>query len=246
MTEFISATNLPARHAFFTRRGGVSSGYYASLNCSFSTDDLLCVRENRARAAGAFGISYSSLLGLKQVHGKSVVIVTSPWAEGEGPQADAFVTNMPGLALGIITADCAPVLFFGDNGAVGAAHAGWRGALAGVLEETVQALHSLGAVKIKAAIGPCIHQSSYEVGLDLRNAILAEAPASARFFVAGRIDHFWFDLPAYCASRLLRAGINAEILPHDTYADEARFFSYRRKTLRHEPATGHQISIICS
>ena len=246
MTEFISSACLPARHGFFTRRGGVSSGYYASLNCSFSSDDPLCVRENRERATGAFGASPLSLLGLKQVHGKNVVTVTSPWAEGEGPQADAFVTSVPELALGIITADCAPILFFGDNGAVGAAHAGWRGALAGVLEETVQALHSLGAVKIAAAIGPCIHQASYEVGLDLRNAVLDEAPSSARFFVAGRADHFWFDLPGYCASRLLRAGINAEILPHDTCADEANFFSYRRKTLRAEPATGHQISIICS
>ncbi|MDE1906789.1 MAG: peptidoglycan editing factor PgeF [Rhodospirillales bacterium] len=246
MTEFVSSACLPTRHGFFTRRGGVSSGFYASLNCSFSSDDPLCVRENRTRAAGAFGVSSSSLLGLKQVHGKTVITVTSPWAEGDGPQADAFVTNVPELALGIITADCAPVLFFGDNGAVGAAHAGWRGALAGVLEETAHALRSLGAAKVTAAIGPCIHQASYEVGLDLRNAVLDEAPASARFFVAGRVDHFWFDLPGYCANRLLRAGISAEILPHDTCADEASFFSYRRKTSRDEPVTGHQISIICS
>ncbi|MDE2319994.1 MAG: laccase domain-containing protein [Rhodospirillales bacterium] len=245
MTEFIT-TDLPARHGFFTRRGGVSSGYYASLNCGFSSDDSLSVRENRARASVALGIASSSLLGLKQVHGKSVVTVTSPWAEGEGPQADALVTRLPGLALGIITADCAPVLFFGDNGAVGAAHAGWRGAFDGVLEETAQALYSLGATKIKATIGPCIHQPSYEVGLELRNAVLAEAPSSACFFVAGRLDHFWFDLPGYCASRLLRAGIDAKILPYDTCADETNFFSYRRKTLRVEPVTGHQISIICS
>ena len=245
MTKFVSAS-LPAPHGFFTRLGGVSSGYYASLNCSFSSDDPLHVRENRTRAAHVFRVAPSSLLGLKQIHGRKVVTVTSPWAEGDGLVADALVTKLPGLALSIITADCAPVLFVGDNGTVGAAHAGWRGALAGVLEETAQALYSLGATTIKAAIGPCIHQENYEVGLDLRNVILAEAPSSARFFVAGRLDHFWFDLPGYCASRLLRARISVEILPQDTYADELNFFSYRRKTLRQEPATGHQIAIICS
>ncbi len=245
MTDFVSAA-LPVRHGFFTRRGGVSSGYYASLNCSFSSDDPTSVRENRARAISNFGLQPLALLGLKQVHGPTVVTVTSPWAEGEGPVADAFVTNRPGIALGIITADCAPVLFLGDNGAVGAAHAGWRGALAGVLEETAQALRALGATEIKAAIGPCIHQESYEVGPDLRDAVLAEAASSARFFTMGRPGHFWFDLPGYCASRLSRAGIEAEIVPHDTCADEANFFSYRRKTLRQEPVTGHQISIICS
>ena len=245
MTERVSA-RLPARHGFFTRRGGVSSGYYASLNCGFSSDDPLCVRENRARACGVLGMAPASLLGLKQVHSNKVITVTSPWAEGEGFAADALVTRLPGLALGIITADCAPVLFLGDNGAVGAAHAGWRGALAGVLEQTVQALRQLGAVEIKAAIGPCIHQASYEVGIDLRDEVLAETPASAGFFAAGRPGHFWFDLPGYCASRLLRTGIDAQILPHDTCSDEVNFFSYRRKTLRQEPATGHQIAIICS
>ncbi len=245
MTTFVSAS-LPARHGFFTRAGGVSSGFYTSLNCSFSSDDPLCVRENRARAAGAFGISSSALLGLKQVHGSKVVTVTKPWAEGEGSAADAFVTQIPGLALGIITADCAPVLFFGDNGAIGAAHAGWRGALAGVLEETAVALRNLGAATITAAIGPCIHQASYEVGYDLRNLVVADAPTSAAFFLAGRQNHFWFDLPGYCANRLSRIGVEVEILPYDTCADETNFFSYRRKTLRQEPVTGHQISIICS
>ena len=245
MTAFVSSA-LPVRHGFFTRHGGVSTGHYASLNCSFTSDDPAAVRENRARAAGFLGAGPETLLGLKQVHGPKVVTVTSPWAEGEGPAADAFITHLPGLALGIITADCAPVLFLGDNGAVGAAHAGWRGALAGVLEETAQALHALGAKEIKAAIGPCIHQESYEVGPDLRDAVMAEAASSSRFFTAGRSGHFWFDLPGYCAARLSRAGIQAEALPHDTCADEANFFSYRRKTLRQEPVTGHQISIICS
>lgn len=245
MTDFVSSA-LPARHGFFTRHGGASSGFYASLNCSFSSDDAAAVRENRKRAAAALGMQPQSLLGLKQVHGPEIITVTAPWAEGAGPAADGMVTALPGLALGIITADCAPVLFLGDNGAVGAAHAGWRGAHAGVLEETAAALRELGAKNIQAAIGPCIHQKSYEVGPDLRDAILAENAASATFFTAGRAGHFWFDLPGYCASRLARSGIEAEILPHDTCADEGNFFSYRRKTLRQEPVTGHQLSVICS
>lgn len=245
MTDFITA-DLPARHGFFTRHGGVSTGLYASLNASFSSDDADAVRENRARIAKAMGVERGALLGLKQVHGPGVVTVTTPWTEGEGPSADALVTALPGLALGIITADCAPVLFYGDNGAVGAAHAGWRGAVAGVLEATVTALRDLGVQNVRAAIGPCIHQPSYEVGEDMRDAVLNESRAAASFFSAGRPGHFWFDLPGYCAARLARAGVSAEILPHDTCADEANFFSYRRKTLRQEPATGHQLSVICS
>lgn len=244
MTPFI-ASHLPARHGFFTRQGGVSSGFYESLNCSFSSDDRLLVRENRARAAQAIGVTPEALLGLKQVHGAEVITVTTAWAEGAGPEADALVTNQPGLALGIITADCAPVLFLGDNGAVGAAHAGWRGALAGVLEATSQALRALGATQIQAAIGPCIHQQSYEVGDELRAQLRAEAASSEIFFKTGRPGHFWFDLPGYCASRLARVGIKAEIIDHDTYTEASRFFSYRRKTLRQDPVTGHQISIIC-
>lgn len=245
MTDFITA-DLPARHGFFTRHGGVSTGHYATLNASFSSDDADAVRENRRRIAEAMGVKRDALLGLKQVHGALVANVTTPWAEGDGPSADALVTALPGLALGIITADCAPVLFYGDNGAVGAAHAGWRGALAGVLEATVMALRGLGAARVQAAIGPCIHQPSYEVGEDMRNAVLDESRAAASFFSAGRPGHFWFDLPGYCAARLARVGVTAEILPHDTCADEVNFFSYRRKTLRQAPATGHQLSVICS
>lgn len=245
MTLFLSS-HLPARHGFFTRKGGVSTGDYASLNCSFSSDNAEFVRENRALAAHCLGVNPNSLLGLKQVHGADVVVVQTVWAEGDGPKADALVTSQPGLALGIITADCAPVLFCGDNGAVGAAHAGWRGAYAGVLEATAKALQNLGAKKISAAIGPCIHQTSYEVGADLQAQLLAESKDSDAFFKPGRTGHFWFDLPGYCASRLARVGIQAEILNHDTYTEEDLFFSYRRKTLRQAPATGHQISIICS
>lgn len=245
MTHFITS-HLPARHGFFTRQGGVSSGLYASLNCSFSSDEQALVQENRRRAALALQAVPTCLLGLKQVHGAEVVTVHTGWAEGDGPEADALVTNRPGLALGIITADCAPVLFWGNNGAVGAAHAGWRGAFRGVLEATAKALTALGATSIQAAIGPCIHQSSYEVGTELYEQLLAESAKEADFFKPGRLGHFWFDLPGYCASRLTRVGIQAEILPHDTCAAEDLFFSYRRKTQRQEPVTGHQISIICA
>lgn len=245
MTSFITS-QLPARHGFFTRQGGVSTGYYSSLNCSFSSDSAQLVRENRSRVARALDVAPEALLGLKQIHSADVAVVSAAWGEGAGPQADALVTNQPGLALGIITADCAPVLFCGDNGAVGAAHAGWRGAFAGVLEATAQALQTLGAKTIHATIGPCIHQNSYEVGAELHVQLCAESEAAGMFFKPGRAGHFWFDLPGYCAARLARLGIKAEILEHDTYANEALFFSYRRKTLRQEPVTGHQISVICA
>lgn len=245
MTLFISSS-LAAPHGFFTRKGGVSTGHYASLNCSFSSDDASLVRENRAIAARSLGANEKMLLGLKQVHGNGVVTVNTPWAEGDGPKADALVTKQTGLALSIITADCAPVLFHGDNGAVGAAHAGWKGAYAGVLEETAKALHELGAKKINAAIGPCIHQESYEVGAELLAQLSTESEGAVAFFKPGRAGHFWFDLPGYCAFRLARVGINVEILKQNTYAEEDLFFSYRRKTLRQEQAIGHQISIICS
>lgn len=243
MTRFLTS-HLPAKHGFFTRLGGVSTGDYASLNCSFSSDAHEAVQENRTRAQAALGLENAVLLGLKQVHGPVVITVQTPWAHGAGPQADALVSRQPDLALGIITADCAPVLFVGDNGAVGAAHAGWRGAVAGVLEATVQALQALGAKSVQAAIGPCIHQGSYEIGAEMRADVLAESPQAACFFKPGREGHFWFDLPGYCAMRLARVDVAAETLPYDTCARDDLFFSYRRKTLHRAPATGHQISII--
>ncbi|MBB5371953.1 peptidoglycan editing factor PgeF [Acidocella aromatica] len=242
MTEFFTGS-LKAKHGFFTRNGGVSQGLYASLNCSFSSDNPDHVRENRARVAAAMGVKREHLLGVKQVHGDGVVTVRAPWAEGAGPAADALVTNLPGLALGVITADCAPVLFCAE-GVVGAAHAGWRGALAGVLEATAAAMRELGARDIHAVIGPCIGQASYEVGADMRDAVLARHTTDTQFFEAGRPGHWHFDLPGYCAARLHAAGVKAEALGLDTYAQEQEFFSYRRKTLRGEAATGHQISVI--
>jgi hypothetical protein len=240
------------RHGFFTRRGGVSEGAYASLNCSLSgQDDRDRVRENRRRAMDALGLPAGALHGLRQVHGVTVAEVDAAgWAEGEGPAADALVTRRPGVALGIVTGDCAPVLFAdAEAGVVGAAHAGWRGAAAGVLEATVAAMERLGAsrARVVAAIGPCIAQASYEVGPDLRGAVLAgNAVDAARFFAEGRREDRWqFDLAGYCAARLRALGLRAvEDAAADTLADEARFFSHRRRTLAGGGPLGHQLSAV--
>jgi YfiH family protein len=236
--------SLPARHGFFTRNGGVSSGAFASLNCGVSTaDDVANVLENRARVAAALGVAH--LLGVKQVHGVQVITVTEPWAFGAGPAADALVSAVPGIGLGVITADCAPVLFSDAAGrVVGAAHAGWRGAVSGILEATLAAMQALGAQGVRAAVGPCIHPASYEVSADLRDPVLARDAADARFFTPGRPGHWFFDLPGYCAARLEAVGVSTEILPQDTCAQEQKFFSHRRRTLRGEAAIGHQISVI--
>jgi YfiH family protein len=256
--EFLTADALSGlRHGFFTRRGGVSGGPFAALNCSLNgRDDPDSVRANRARAMDAIGLPAEALHGLHQVHGTAVVTVEAPgaWGEADRPRADALVTGRPGVALGVVTADCAPVLFADrEAGVIGAAHAGWRGALAGIIEATVAAMERLGAARarIAAAIGPCIRQPSYEVGPDLRDALLARDPAGARFLAPGRRDGRWqFDLAGYCAARLAAAGIRAEVLPADTLADEARFFSHRRNTLAGggvgglRPPIGHQLSAI--
>ncbi len=237
---------LPRTHAFLTREGGVSEGPYASLNCSLSGgDDPARVRENRARAARAAGAEPAALLGLTQVHGADVVAVTDGWAPGQGPRADAMVTDRRGPALGIVTADCAPVLFAdAAAGVVGAAHAGWRSALSGVLENTIAAMRALGAGRIAAAVGPCIAQPSYEVGSDLRDAVLSRTPDDATFFGPGRPGHWWFDLSGYCAARLRAAGADVEVLAADTCAEAGRFFSHRRRTLAGGGPIGHQIAII--
>ncbi len=239
---------LPAPHGFFTREGGVSEGPFASLNASLSSgDDRARVLENRARAARAVGADPSLLVGVTQVHGADVAAVTEAWAPGAGPRADAMVTDRPGIALGIVTADCAPVLFADAHaGVVGAAHAGWRGALGGVLEATVAAMEALGAARLRiaAAIGPCIAQASYEVAADLRDAVLARDAADARFFAGGRPSHWQFDLAGYCASRLAASGVAAVATGHDTCADAAHFFSHRRRTLAGGGPIGHQISVI--
>ena len=246
----LTADSLRVPHGFFSRQGGVSGGPYASLNCSLSGGDARdAVLENRARAARAIGAKPDRLVGLMQVHGADVVEVTAPWPPGNGPRADAMVTVRPDIALGIITADCAPVLLVDtEAGVAGAAHAGWRGAAAGVIEATVAAMIRLGATpaSIDAAIGPCIGQNSYEVGPDLRNAVLAQDPEHARFFAAGHREAHWqFDLAGYCAARLAATGVRSvSVLGLDTAADEAMFFSYRRRTLGGGGPIGHQISVI--
>lgn len=247
--QYVAHPVITAAHGFFTRCGGVSSGPYTSLNCSLSAGDAPeNLAQNRALVAHSLGADPAHLLGLAQIHSADVVTATTPWLVGQGACADALVTSTPGLAISVITADCAPVLFHDRvNGVVGAAHAGWRGAVGGVLEATINAMLGLGATRLNivAVIGPCIAQTSYEVGPDLRDQVLAANPAAAAFFTPGRPpDRFWFDLPGYCAARLTAAGVTAHSLGLDTVADEARFFSHRRRTLRNEGSIGHQISAI--
>ena len=232
--EYLTHDALPARHGFFTRRGGVSEGPYASLNASLSGgDDIGHVTQNRALVAGALGVPADRLVGVKQVHGTRVVTVTHAWPQGEGPEADALVTAVPGLAIGVITADCAPVLLYD--------------ARAGVLEAALAAMAALGATAAgtTAIIGPCIGQDSYEVGPDLRDAVLPTLPDAERCFRPGRGDRFWFDLAEYCAARLTAAGIQAcHALAVDTLTHGDRFFSHRRRTLGAGGPIGHQISAI--
>lgn len=241
---------LPFAHGFFTRQGGVSTGPYATLNCSLSSGDALeSVMQNRARAARVLGVEPTALVGVTQVHGATAVRVTECWAPGTGPRADAMVTDRPGVGLGIITGDCAPVLLADPDAAViGAAHAGWRGAAAGVIEATIAAMADLGAIpaRIVAAIGPSIRQRSYEVGTDLRDTVLAAAPDAACHFAPGRNEGRWqFDLPGYCAARLAAAGVGRlDVTEADTAAEEDRFFSHRRRTLTGGGPIGHQISIL--
>jgi YfiH family protein len=250
MSTVAVTASLPFRHGFFTRRGGVSVGAFASLNCSLSSGDAReAALENRARVAHAIGADPVNLVSLYQVHGATAVRVEAPRLPGQGPRGDAMVTNRPGIALGVVTADCTPVLFADERaGVVGAAHAGWRGALAGILEATLAAMETLGAdvSRTIAAIGPCIGQASYEVAADLRDAVLARNAADARFFADGvRAGRWQFDLGAYCAARLDVAGVGrVEVLGIDTLAREQDYFSHRRRTLAGGGPIGHQMSVI--
>ncbi len=244
----ITARNMTVAHGFFTRAGGVSKGPYASLNANFSGgDDPQAVAENRDRVRQFLGAE--SLVGVTQVHGTTIIDVDATWPLGAGPRADAMITSIPGLALGVITADCAPVLFHDrQSGIIAAAHAGWRGAAAGILENVVAALVAKGAhlQSLTAAVGPCIAQQSYEVGPDLRDAVLPTLPGAETFFVQGRPPDRWqFDLAGYCLARLKAAGVvHAEALGLDTMTDTTRFFSHRRRTLGDGGPIGHQISAI--
>ncbi len=236
-----------ARHGFFTRRGGASSGVFAGLNCGpGSSDQREAVATNRSRVAEAMAVPRERLLSLHQVHGAEVVVATAAgWTER--PRADAAVTATPGVAVSVLTADCAPVLFAdAEAGVVGAAHAGWRGALAGVLEATVSAMAGLGARpdRIRAVIGPTISQSNYEVGPEFFEAFQAEEAGYERFFSGAAGDRMLFDLPGFALARLRGLGIEADWTGHCTYADADRFFSYRRATHRGEPDYGRLIAAI--
>ena len=238
------------RHAFFERTGGVSGGLYRSLNCGFgSGDDPVNVTENRTRALALLDLDGGELVTAYQVHSNRATVVETPWPRGAAPQVDAMVTRTPELALGILTADCAPVLLADAlAGVVGAAHAGWRGALDGVLEAVVGAMVKLGAAPehIVAGIGPAISQRSYEVGPEFPAPFLAQAEANRDYFCpAARPGYFMFDLKGYVARRLVGAGVKSvQILPCDTCAEADRFFSYRRSCQRGEPDYGRGLSVI--
>ncbi|MBM1556060.1 peptidoglycan editing factor PgeF [Sulfitobacter mediterraneus] len=246
--EILTTDSLaPLRHGFFTRKGGASSGVFAGLNCGHgSSDQSEIVKINRTRVAEAMGVAPDSLLGVHQVH--SADVVTATGATEDKPRADALVTNTPGLALSILTADCQPVLFADpDAGVIGAAHAGWRGALDGVLQATVDAMVNLGATagNITAVIGPSISQRAYEVGPEFFEDFLAEDPDYARYFAQGEADRMQFDLPGFGLNRLRAAGVgHAEWTRHCTYSDPDRFYSYRRTTHAKEADYGRLIACI--
>ncbi|HEY3636633.1 MAG TPA: peptidoglycan editing factor PgeF [Rhizomicrobium sp.] len=250
----LSASNLSdipnLSHGFFGRRDGVSSGLYDSLNCGpGSADNRGDVIENRRRVLLALTKQDCRLVTPYQIHSAEAVIVREPWEIGAAPKADALATDISGLALGIVTADCAPVLLADAQAhVIGAAHAGWKGALAGVIEQAIARMEQLGAQRdrIAAAIGPCIAQPAYEVGEEFRAVFIGHAATHARFFVpAARSGHWQFDLPAFAQNRLQMAGVqNVAVLAECTYTQPENFFSFRRATHRGESDYGRQLSTI--
>lgn len=249
MIELLRAPALgDVPHGFAGRQGGVSTGVCAGLNVGLgSEDDRLAILRNRDLARDAL-LPGATLVTVRQVHSPDVVTVTAPIAEDERPEADAMVTRTPGLILGILTADCVPVLFADrEAGVIGAAHAGWKGAISGVTDRTIAAMEMLGATRagIACAIGPCIGRTSYEVTLDFAERFERDDADNARFFSAGRAGHCQFDIAAYVASRLQAAGIGRiSLLDEDTYSQADRFFSYRRSCHAQESDYGRQISMI--
>lgn len=239
------------RHAFFTRKGGVSEGIYAGLQCGRGAkdDSRENVAKNRAYAARALGVGREALVSCYQHHSADVVTVTTPWRPGKPPKADAMVTDTPGVALGILTADCAPVLFIDAKAKIiGAAHAGWKGALGGVLEATVEAMIGMGAERqrIHAGIGPCITQPHYQVDEGFRDTFLADDRGNARYFGPDPDEgHHRFDLPGYCQGTLKAYGVrHSYFCGACTYADEERFYSNRRALHRGEGDYGRGLSAI--
>lgn len=246
---FVKAPTLDGiAHGFFGRRGGVSADDLASLNCGLgSGDDPALIAENRRRVANAV-LPGAPLTGLYQVHGNRCVVIDESSDLAARPEADAMATRTPGILLGILTADCVPVLFADrEAGVVGAAHAGWKGAIAGITDATLDAMESLGARRadIAAAIGPCIGRASYEVDEGFVERFLADDPANERFFAAGKPGHAMFDIAAYVTARLAAAGITRiAIGGQDTYAEAAEYFSYRRACHKGENSYGRQLSVI--
>jgi polyphenol oxidase len=238
------------RHGFFTRQGGVSDGLFQSLNCGFGSGDAADrVARNRGLAMDRLDLAPDRLMTCRQIHSAEVITVEGPWRRDKAPAADGMVSRIPGLALGVLTADCAPILLHDPLvGVIGAAHAGWRGALGGVVEAVVERMAAIGAepCHIRAAIGPCIGPISYEVGAEFPRPFVAEGPAATAFFApAPRAGHFLFDLAGYVGYRLARAGVAfVQNAGEDTVADEDRFFSYRRACLRGEAAFGRALSAI--
>jgi purine-nucleoside/S-methyl-5'-thioadenosine phosphorylase / adenosine deaminase len=244
------AADAGIRHAFFTRHGGVSEGLFQSLNCGFGAgDDDGHVLRNRAIAMDRFGLAVDRLATCRQIHSASVVAVSRPWQRQDAPRADGMVTRVPGVALGVLAADCAPILFH-DPAAriIGAAHGGWRGAFAGIAEATIAAMEALGAERqrVRAAIGPCIGPRSYEVGPEFPRPIVAEDVEAAVYFAPARHPGRWlFDLSGYIAHRLARYGVALiERAARDTLDEAEDFFSYRRACLHGEPVYGRVLSAI--
>lgn len=236
-------------HGFFGRGGGVSEGKYSSLNTGRgSGDNLAHVEENRKRVAQAIGTTNERLLSNHQIHSTKVTAVKKPWQDGQQPKADGIVTKVPGLAISALSADCSPVLFADVNaGVIGAAHAGWRGALAGVTDETVTAMVSLGAERknIVAAIGPCIGPQHFEVGPEFVGEFITENLGNAKFFTKGEGDRSYFDIKAYLVRKLLKAGVGrAAALPDCTYAQNEEYFSYRHNSHNDIEDYGRNISVI--
>jgi polyphenol oxidase len=238
------------QHRFFTRQGGVSEGLYSSLNCGYGSGDQPDnVRENRRRAAATFELGETDLLTVHQYHSTDVLTVGSErWTSPGAPKADALVTDRPGVALGVLAADCAPVLFAdGEAQVIGAAHAGWKGALGGVVDTTVAAMEKLGARRdrIRAVVGPCIGRDSYEVGPEFPAPFVAQDKANAAFFrPARRAGHFMFDLAGYIVHRLTLGGVAVSATGHDTLASTDDFFSYRRNTLQGVRDYGRGLSAV--
>lgn len=252
-TSFLTKQAGRCHHGFFSRQGGVSEGIYSALNCGPGSGDKPdAIQENRNIVAQHFQPYLTdqsvALLSVAQVHSARVIHVEKTWAVGQRPEADAMVTREPGLILGVLTADCAPVLFQDHKaGVIGAAHAGWRGAVSGIVEETMAAMIEIGAEKsrIKAVVGPCIAQASYEVGADMMSSLLGLHMEAGQFLKqAERDGHAYFDLAGYICWRGRNAGMAIESVAEDTYTQPEKYFSYRRTTHEKGQDYGRQISCI--